>query len=138
MGYRSDVAIGMAFPDREALVAFLTAVRLDNTIPAEELARYEVTDAGEVGVLLHAYFLGVKWYDSYRDVQCHTNMLCTAAESGAGTAFVRIGEEDDDVEVEIDAAEVAFDLYNYFGVSRQLHCPRSGTAIADFINTTKE
>ena len=135
MGYRSDVAIGMSFKNREALVAFLSYVRLGDAIQSEELDQYKVTDAGEAGVLLHTYFLGVKWYDSYPDVKCHNNLLGMAAERGAGTAFIRIGEEYEDITVEIDTAEVDLDLYDFFGVIRQINYPEDGTAIADFINT---
>lgn len=138
MGYRSDVAIGMSFKNREALVAFLSAVRLGDAIQSEELDQYKVTDAGELGVLLHTHFLGVKWYDSYPDVKCHHNLLGMAAERGAGTAFIRIGEEYEDITVEIDTAEVDLDLYDFFGVSRQVHHPDDGTAISNFINTIKE
>lgn len=136
MGYRSDVAIGMSFKNREALVAFLSYVRLGDAIPSEELDQYKVTDAGEAGVLLHAYFLGVKWYDSYPDVKCHNNLLHMAAESGAGTAFVRIGEEYNDIEYNIDMADVDLDLYGFFGVSRQVHHPDDGTAISDYMKDT--
>ena len=139
MGYRSDVAVGMSFKNREALVAFLSYVRLNDKMPSEELAQYTVTDAGELGVLLHTYFVGVKWYESYSDVKCHTNMLGMARESGAGTAFVCIGEEYNDITYEIDTADVDLDLYDFFGVSRQVNCPDAGTSISDYLNnTTKE
>lgn len=133
MGYRSDVAIGMSFKNREALVAFLSYVRLGDKMPSEELAHYKVTEAGEAGVLLHAYFLDVKWYDHYPDVKCHHDLLGMAAESGAGTAFVRIGDEHNDITYDIDMAEVDLDLYDFFGVSRQVNYPDNGTAIADYI-----
>ena len=138
MGYRSDVAIGMSFKNREALVAFLSYVRLGDKMPSEELAQYKVTDAGEEGVLLHTFFLGVKWYDSYPDVKCHTDLLGMARDSGSGTAFVRIGEEYSDTEYNIDMADVDLDLYDFFGIIRQVTYPEDGTAISDFINTTKE
>lgn len=138
MGYHSDVAIGMSFKNREALVAFLSYVRLGDKMPSEELDQYKVTDAGEEGVLLHAFFLNVKWYESYPDVKCHTDLLGMARDSGSGTAFIRIGEEYNDIEYNIDMAEVDLDLYDFFGVSRQVDCPSDGTTISDFINTTKE
>ena len=138
MGYRSDVAIGMSFKDKGSLAAFLSYVRLGGKMPTEELAHYTVTDAGELGVLLHAYFYSVKWYESYPDVKCHTNLMSMARDSGAGTAFVSIGEEPNDITVEIDTAEVDLDLYDFFGVSRQINSPDTGTPISEFINTNKE
>lgn len=138
MGYRSDVAIGMSFKDKGSLAAFLSYVRLGDKMSPKDLAQYTVTDAGELGVLLHAYFENVKWYESYPDVRCHHNLLGMARESGAGTAFVSIGEEYNDITYEIDTAEVDVDLYDFFGVIRQVNYPDTGTAISDFINTTKE
>ena len=138
MGYRSDVAIGMSFKDKGSLTAFLSYVRLGDKMPPEELAHYTVTDAGEPGVLLHARFLGVKWYESYPDVKCHANLMSMARDSGAGIAFVSIGEEHNDITVEIDSAEVDLDLYDFFGVIRELNSPVTGTPISEFINANKE
>ena len=138
MGYRSDGAIGMSFKDKGSLAAFLSYVRLGDKMPPEELAHYTVTDAGEPGVLLHARFLGVKWYESYPDVKCHTNLMSMARDSGAGTAFVSIGEEHNDITVEIDSAEVDLDLYDFFGVIRELNSPVTGTPISEFTNANKE
>lgn len=140
MGYRSDVAIGMAFKNKGSLAAFLSYVRLGDKMPPEELAQYTVADAGEQGVLLHAYFGNVKWYESYPDVLCHTNMLRMAHESGASTAFVSIGEDYNDITVKIDTVDdVGLDLYDFFGVRREVHAPEAGTPIKDFLNNaTKE
>ncbi len=138
MGYRSDVAIGMSFKDKGSLAAFLSYVRLGDKMPPEELAHYTVTDAGEPGVLLHARFLGVKWYESYPDVKCHINLMSMARDSGAGIAFVSIGEEHNDITVEIDSAEVDLDLYDFFGVIRELNSPVTGTPIKDFLGADKE
>jgi hypothetical protein len=138
MGYYSDVAVGMSFEDKGSLAAFLSYVRLGDKMSPEELAHYTVTDAGEPGVLLHARFLGVKWYESYPDVKCHINLMSMARDSGAGTAFVSIGEEPNDITVEIDSAEVSLDLYDFFGVIRQLNSPVIGTTISEFTNANKE
>jgi hypothetical protein len=128
----------MSFKDKGSLAAFLSYVRLGDKMPPEELAHYTVTDAGEPGVLLHARFLGVKWYESYPDVKCHTNLMSMARDSGAGTAFVSIGEEHNDITVEIDSAEVDLDLYDFFGVIRELNSPVTGTPISEFTNANKE
>jgi len=136
MGYHTDVAIGMSFKDKGSLAAFLSYVRLGDKMPTEELAHYTVTDVGELGVLLHAYFDSVKWYDHYPDVKCHMNLLGMARESGAGTAFVSIGEDYNDITVEIDTAEVDLDLYDFFGVSRLVNYPDAATTIQDFLNNT--
>lgn len=93
---------------------------------------------GELGVLLHAYFDNVKWYESYPDVKRHTDLVDMARESGAGTAFVSIGEDYNDITVEIDTAEVDLDLYDFFGVIRELNSPVTGTPISEFTNANKE
>jgi hypothetical protein len=128
----------MSFKDKGSLTAFLSYVRLGDKMPPEELAHYTVSDAGEPGVLLHAYFDSVKWYESYPDVKCHINLMSMARDSGAGSAFINIGEEPNDIAVEIDTAEVDLDLYDFFGVSRQINRPDTGTPISEFINTNKE
>lgn len=138
MGYYSDVAIGMSFKDKGSLAAFLSYVRLGDKMPPEELARYTVTDVGEQGVLLHAYFDSVKWNEYYPDVKCHTDLRAMARESGAGTAYLRIGENYDDIEEDITTAEVGLDLYELFGVSRTLIRPDTGDPIKAFLGADKE
>jgi hypothetical protein len=132
MGYRSTVAIGIAFPNREALVAFLTTVKLDNTMPPEELAHYKVDEFKDM-VLLHARFEDVKWYDSYDDVKCHQNMLNCAYERNYGTAFVRIGEEDNDIEIDVYDQGEGYDLWSFFNVHREVVSPGGGTNINEYM-----
>ena len=135
MGYRSDVAVGVGLPSREAATAFLTTVRLSNTISPEDLQEYRITVVSDEMVVLHAYFEGVKWYDSYDSVKCHHALLGRAADDGYGTAFIRIGEEYNDVTVDLDGD---FDMWGFFGVHREVVSPRDGTPISEFINTNKE
>ncbi len=140
MGYYSDVAVGVGLPSREAATAFLTTVRLSNTISLEDLQHYRITVASDEMVVLHAYFERVKWYDSYPDVKCHHELLGLAGEQGYGTAFIRIGEEYNDIAVEIDSGstDYNFDMWDFFGVNREVVSPRDGTPISEFINTNKE
>jgi hypothetical protein len=139
MGYYSDVAIGMAFANREAVTAFLAEVRLNNTISPEDLAHYSITEIVDVMTLLHTNFESVKWYDNYDDVKCHHALLGAAADRGAGTAFVRIGEEYNDITVEIDGgASDQHDLWDLYGVDRRLRAVDHGTSIRDFLNNTQE
>lgn len=136
MGYRSDVAIGMAFPSREAVTAFLSYVRLGGKISPEDLAHYSITEVNDKMTLLHARFEWIKWYESYPDVECHLDVLHMARESGAGTALVRIGENDDDIERDIDNGD--YDMWEFYGVKRELHAPNAGTPVKDFLNNTQE
>ena len=140
MGYYSEVAVGVGLPSREAATAFLTTVRLSNTISPEDLQEYRITVVSSEMVVLHAYFEGVKWYDSYDSVKCHHALLGRAADDGYGTAFIRIGEEYNDVTIEIDGGSTDhyFDMWGFFGVNREVVSPRDGTTIREFINANEE
>jgi len=140
MGYYSDVAVGVGLPSREAATAFLTTVRLSNTISPEDLQEYRITVVSDEMVVLHAYFEGVKWYDSYDSVKGHHALLGLAADQGYGTAFIRIGEEYNDVTIEIDggSTDYNFDMWGFFTVNREVVAPRDGTTISEFINANKE
>ena len=134
MGYYSDVAIGIAFPNKEAATAFLCSVRLNNKMPPDELAHYKVTIDPDM-VVLHARFEEIKWYEAYPHVQCHHGMLGLAGDQDYGTAFVRVGEDYGDIECEISGE---FDLWEFFGIRREVVSPDDGIALSEFINTTKE
>lgn len=134
MGYRSDVAIGIAFKDKEAMVAFLSGIKLKgDVIPQCELDHYKVAYNTEM-VLLVARFHDVKWYDSFPDVKCHHDLLGMASEAGCGTAFIRIGEEYNDITVELDGGtDHEFDMWGFFGVSRSIEAP-DGIDFNEYIN----
>lgn len=127
MGYRSDVSLGIAFPSREALVAFVTKVKLTDAMLPTEWQWYNVLEVGDDGAaLLYAVFRDVKWYDNYEDVQCHTALLELAADDGLDTAFIRVGEEYGDVCVEIHMNADNIDLYDFFDVRREMIAPEGG------------
>lgn len=131
MGYRSDVTLGVAFPSMEALVAFVTKIKLTGMMLPTEWQWYHTTHLDGGGALLHATFLDVKWYESYNDVQCHTALYQQAIEDNHATAFIRIGEEDNDIEVEIADYEGDYDLWSYFGVRRELIAPEGGEPLTE-------
>jgi hypothetical protein len=138
MGYRSDVAIGIAFPNREAMIGFLTSIKLKgDVIQPEELAHYKASQDTDT-VILHARFSDVKWYDSYPDVQCHHRLINTAQAEDFATAFICIGEESNDVTMDFSSGEGDDDLYSMYGVRRELIAPEDGVALSEFINTNKE
>lgn len=125
MGYRSDVAIGFLFKDHEQMLGFVTAERLvgDKRV-LDALKEYRV-----IGNLLHTCFENVKWYDSYDDVQSHMGMIARATANGISTAFLRIGEEDEDTEVKITCGENYGDhdqLWELFKVTRTMEHPNDG------------
>jgi hypothetical protein len=126
MGYRSDVTIGVAFPSMEALVTFITKIKLTGKMLPNEWQHYRTTTLGDDAALLHATFLDVKWYGGYNDVRSHIALYQQAIEDNHATAFVRIGGEDNDIEVEIADYDGGYDLWSYFGVRRELIAPEGG------------
>ena len=126
MGYRSDVTLGVAFPSMEDLVAFVTKIKLAGTMPPEEWEHYYTTPLDGGAALLHATFNDVKWYESYPDVQGHIAMYGQANSDEYATAFVRIGEGQDDTVVEIIDPNDEYYLWDYFNVRRELIAPEGG------------
>lgn len=126
MGYRSDVTMGVAFPSMEDLVAFVTKIKLAGTMLPEEWEHYYTTPLDGGAALLHATFNDIKWYDDLEDVKCHIAMYDQANEDEHATAFVRIGEDQDDTVVEIIDPNDEYDLWDYFDVRRELIAPEGG------------
>jgi hypothetical protein len=63
--------------------------------------------------------------------------MSEANEAGASTAFIRIGEEDNDIETEFNENDEHTQLWEFFGVKRELICLDYDCAvnITDYINT---
>lgn len=100
MGYRSDVGIALLFPNMQKTHEFCTTIMATQPQTVREcLAEYNVEQRSDC-VVLHVYFEGVKWYKnmSFDDVDGHEELQVLARERGAGVVFVRIGEDNDDVE----------------------------------------
>ena len=113
MGYRSDVAYTIRFNsdhdenNKQSFFTFLAEAKAKAATAACFLEREWVEFVvDEARFRINFAADGVKWYESYVDVQCHMALLDLAAEwandednnSGIGFMFVRIGEENDDVE----------------------------------------
>jgi hypothetical protein len=125
MGYRSDVAIGFMFADEAEMMGFAAALRLnpDENIQAA-LKEYKLLP----GNVMYASFESVKWYDSYDDVQSHETILGAARERKIPNAFLRVGEEANDVTEELETYERNCwdEMYEMFGVERSMRCPKEG------------
>ena len=98
MGYRSEVKYVISFKDEEQRDLFCELVKQkgdeEMTKAVEELDKRER--------YLVASFDHVKWYPEYPDVKSHHALMAFSRvvfEDDAGWRFVRIGEEDNDVEV---------------------------------------
>jgi hypothetical protein len=120
MGYRSDVAYTIRFVheddtnNKQSFYTFLAEAKAKAATAAcftEEQKTWQggngfIVDEGRFRINFSAEH--VKWYPDFDDVKCHMALIDLAAEwandednnSGIAYVFVRIGEENDDVEEE--------------------------------------
>ena len=113
MGYRSDVAYTIRFNsdhdenNKQSFFTFLAEAKARAATAACFLEREWVEfRIDEARFRINFVADGVKWYESYEDVKCHEALIDLASEwasdadnnSGIGYMFVRVGEENDDVE----------------------------------------
>jgi hypothetical protein len=120
MGYRSEVAYVIRFNSKADMGVFINVqlVKKDEHITQalKELTQIDTTaDEG----LLFFYADDVKWYDSFPEVQAHTQLYKDAVEmfDDACYIFLRCGESVDDVEEEGEGDD-CWDLCDYITISR--------------------
>ena len=139
MGYRSDVAYVVQFyHEFEPEKAFADYLNFVNWVKNE----HEVTDptdntthnydnelkTGGWAFNIHPKDLmlsfeaeGVKWYETYKDVQWHEQLLDKVHRYDTGNyRFVRIGEEYEDVEVK-DHSPTVFEMWEHVDVHRSIY-----------------
>jgi hypothetical protein len=119
MGYRSEVAYVIAFEDKTTLNEFISLVMLKGGAEAEALKEcaIEVSERGFSCYRINFYQDDTKWYDSYPEVQAHTWLYQYAVErfgDKCAYRFLRIGEEQADIEDEHSDPSDKFDLYQDF------------------------
>ena len=115
MGYRSEVAYTIRFTsdhdenNRQSFFTFLAEAKSKAaTAPCftEETGQWSEFEVDEKRFRINFNAEGVKWYESYEDVKCHEALIDLAAEwvndednnSSIAYVFVRIGEQNDDIE----------------------------------------
>ena len=117
MGYRSDVAYTIRFTsgDERAEASFYTfiAEAKAKAATAPCFSEEQKNWSGGNGFIVDAERFrinfacdDVKWYESFPDVQCHEALISLASEwvndednnSGIAYMFVRIGEDNNDIE----------------------------------------
>ena len=102
MGYRSDVAYVIGFDTDEKRDEFVALIR----VRGDELwTALQECGMDEHQPRINFYAGDVKWYDSFPDVQMHDKLLTFIAdnysdEGGIGWKFIRIGEEQGDIQEE--------------------------------------
>lgn len=131
MGYRSDV-IALIYPEPQPpdslgeqelyeQLKLLMATQFKDVVEMGFVENMTWHDSTRV---LKFDIQSVKWYDSYSDVQAFMGMLSVfkgyddADIKGYCTEFVRIGEDDDDVETE----RTGENGHYYLQVRRSIDC----------------
>jgi hypothetical protein len=125
MGYRSDIACAFVFDDELVRDTFhVTAMtkfrdyaiehdnKEDSHMAAWTDSDFEWFESGfdartmEGKPALLMQFENMKWYSTFASVRFVEDvMMAEALERGGAYAFVRIGEEDDDIEQSSDCSE---------------------------------
>ena len=128
MGYRSDVRFVVALPseaERNSIMALYSMHPLvqehdiaTDWTPYEVMAQVYFRDAGVPMYLLSYDDTDVKWYDSYEEVQAvmHMEKLLDSLEGRCyAYRFIRIGEDDSDIECKTHCSEddMGEQMYEY-------------------------
>jgi len=139
MGYRSDVALGIAFPNKAALTAFASAQLVTGTMGMQEaIKQFGVTHmSGGYGehLVLWVSMEDVKWYSDYPSVTAFNQIMQNARDLEYPTVEIEIGEDIGDVKFEVgdgDKADVSC-LYDALGVSRRIIQPDTSEDISSFV-----
>lgn len=114
MGYRSTVAFIISFEDKEKLENYLAPRLLDENLKDDRDNFYRVDDTSVM-----YYAEEVKWNDNSKDVIALTRLYKDTIEAGGAYRFIRVGEDDKDIEdvwVESDTTEPFWD--DFYPVTR--------------------
>lgn len=105
MGYRSEVAWVLRFSSAEKLESYVNLLRYKHDEHIDRALR-EIQQAGcEEDYLLCFYGDYLKWYEEFPEVKAHHFIMEHAVElyeddpdAGVGWRFLRVGEEQNDIE----------------------------------------
>ena len=111
MGYRSTVAFIISFKTKEELDNYLAPRLLDENIKdsRDNFSRISWDDAS---VLYHTE--DIKWYDTYPVVQALTKLYKDTIEARGAYRFIRVGEEDKDIEEEYAESDTTEPFWDDF------------------------
>ena len=111
MGYRSTVAFVISFKDKETLDNYLAPRLLDENLKndRENFSRIAWDDAS---VMYHAE--DIKWYNEYEDVRALTKLYKDTIEAGGAYRFIRVGEDDKDIEEEYAESDTTEPFWDDF------------------------
>jgi hypothetical protein len=109
MGYRSTVAFIISFEDKEKLENYLAPRMLEEYIKDNRDDFYRVDDTS---VMYHAE--GIKWYNEYEDVRALTKLYKDTIEAGGAYHFIRVGDDDKDIEEEYAESDTTEPFWDDF------------------------
>jgi len=111
MGYRSTVAFVISFKDKETLDNYLAPRLLDENLKndRENFSRIAWDDASVM-----YYSEEIKWYDEYEDVRALTKLYKGVIEAGGAYRFIRVGEDDRDIDDESGDSDNVESFYDDF------------------------
>jgi len=132
MGYRSQVRSCVYSDNAELFDAFIAGQKLINniiwegfgeslTFTEKEYVYSQPREDGstkQVYKILDLYGDDWKWYDSYPDVKAWDKFIHDAEEAGLIWEFVRVGEEDGDIEYENGGEEIQ----GFLSTSTNIYC----------------
>ena len=129
MGYRSQVKIAFVFKDELVRDTFFIAAM-------EQAKEKGVSNEDDwfVNCFTHCTLHGnpvtlfeaddIKWYSDYSSVRfIEDEMRDECVKRGGGWAFIRVGEESDDIEQESDHHDsfIEFSAWDYLYTSTEIH-----------------
>lgn len=118
MGYTSDVAYVIKFKDVTERDAFVTLMQAKNDKLVNQVLE-EVEYRYSKDPVITFECTCTKWYESFPDVQAHHKLMDDASSLyEAEYRFVRVGEDDHDIDVQ-DCSH-HHDLYDYVYPVRQV------------------
>lgn len=115
MGYYSEVAY-VAVGKKDDILAAIAAWRLNSPDKAGiHLDEVDIVPRGNEHLLVSFYADGTKWYDSFEGTQAHESFLLSLEDKPIAARFVRIGEDENDIETRTygDGCDGFDDLYSY-------------------------
>ena len=130
MGYRSEVGMILSTEAYELLVCELEKERVDRILNNNNPDKFNSTidlldmmendgasNLPENSTDIIFYYSWIKWYDSYGEVQFVERMLDMMEERDLAYSFLRIGEENKDIDARYNRLE---DLCIYMHASRTI------------------
>ena len=125
MGYRSEVGIILSAEAYDLLVCELEKERVDGILNNNKPKTFnktltlldEMEEDGNSRLLERStdiilYYSWIKWYNSYDEIQFIERMLDMMEERDLAYSFLRIGEENQDIDARYNRSEdLCIDMY---------------------------